>query len=274
MKATSAWQTGEWRIVLTALIVAGLVGILMHAAAGESERMTRRQAAAEARSIETGAELYALHCRACHGSRGEGVGQLGPALSEAKFFTGRMAEIGWQSTLCDYVVAVSTHGRLMATRPMYAGDGANAVMPPWLVTYGGPLRGDQIHDIARYVMNWRSTALGQVDLMVLEIPKINLDDPQTVSRGRQVFVQHCGRCHTVSGLTEATLQGPELSRAAVVVATRRLDLSAEDYIRESFLIPNAFRVEGFDPQTVGHSCGGVLSQREFDQVVAFLLTLK
>lgn len=273
MKATFA-SAGDWRLVLTVLIIGTLVGVLIHAAAGENERMRRRQVAAEARSIETGAELWDLHCRTCHGSRGEGVGQLGPALNEAKFFAGRMAEVGWQATLADYVVSVSTHGRLMATRPMYAGDGATAVMPPWLVTYGGPLRGDQIHDIARYVMNWRPSALGEVTLIELEIPKINLNDPRTVSRGKQVFVQHCGRCHTVGGLTQATLAGPELSRAAAVAATRRPDLPAEDYIRESFLIPNAYWVEGFDPQTVGHACGGVLSQREFDEVVAFLLTLK
>jgi mono/diheme cytochrome c family protein len=116
--------------------------------------------------------------------------------------------------------------------------------------------------------------LGQVHLIELEIPKVNLNDPQTVSRGKQVFVQHCGRCHTVSGLTEATLKGPELTRVAAVAASRRPDLSAEDYIRESFLIPNAYWVDGFEPQTVGQVCGGVISQREFDEVVAFLLSLK
>jgi hypothetical protein len=48
-------------------------------------------------------------------------------------------------------------------------------------------------------------------------------------------------------------------------------MRAEDYIRESFLIPNAFVLEGFEPENVGHRCGGVLSVRQLDEVVAFLL---
>jgi hypothetical protein len=43
------------------------------------------------------------------------------------------------------------------------------------------------------------------------------------------------------------------------------------YLRESFLLPNAHRVEGY-PDDV--QCGGVLSHSQLDDLVAFLLTLR
>ena len=97
----------------------------------EEARLARMEQAQRAQAIEVGAVLYEIHCRSCHGAKGEGAGQLGPPLNNAPFFTSRLAEVAWQTTLEDYVIAATTTGRVVATRPLYAGDGIVAVMSPW-----------------------------------------------------------------------------------------------------------------------------------------------
>jgi hypothetical protein len=196
---------------------------------------------------------------------------LGPALSDKTFFTTRLTEVGWLDTLEAYIFAATAQGRLMATRPMYAGDGKTAVMAPWLDQYGGPLREDQIHNLAAFVMNWKPTALGETVLAELVVPKTNLNDPRTVKRGKQVFLENCGTCHSIQGIHTAKQQGPDLTDIAQTGESRQSDLSAEEYIRESFLLPNAFVVEGYDPQKLGYGCGGILSVSQLDEVTAFLL---
>jgi mono/diheme cytochrome c family protein len=264
----------QLQIFLGLLITVILISVFLYAIEKEKGRMDLQEKALQARSIEVGADLYELHCRTCHGAKGEGVGQLGSTIGDKKFFTARLAEVGWQDTLEAYIITTSAHGRLMATRPMYAGDGKAAVMSPWRDKYGGPLRDDQIRDIAAFVMNWRATALGKIKLTELELPKTSLSDPETVARGKQVFLKNCSNCHTIQNVSEAEKQGPELTHIAQVAATRKPDMSAEDYIRDSFLIPNAYIVEGFEPEKVGHRCGGVLSEQQLDEIVAFLLTQK
>jgi mono/diheme cytochrome c family protein len=253
---------------IVALLTAALV---LQAAVHEGARMERQQRRHLASAIEVGADLYESNCRTCHGSRGEGVGQLGPALADKKFFTERIDETGWQGTLEAYIIASSSHGRLMATRPMYAGNETTAVMAPWLDRYGGPLREDQIRAIAVFVMNWESTALGRVELIELEVPKTNLSDPRTLSRGKEVFLAHCAQCHLIANVSQPQQKGPELTHIGTAALSRKPNLPAEDYLRESFLIPNAFVVEGFEADKIGYHCGGLLSSKQLDEVVAFLL---
>ncbi|MEJ2639438.1 MAG: c-type cytochrome [Desulfosarcinaceae bacterium] len=264
----------QTQVAIGVLCTLALTLVLTQAAIRETTRMERQQRRHWAAAIEAGAALYEANCRTCHGSRGEGVGQLGPPLANAKFFTDRLAEVGWQDTLKAYVIAASSHGRLMATRPMYAGNATTAVMPPWLDRYGGPLREDQIRDIAAFVINWKPTALGEVELVELVVPKTNAGDPQTISRGREVFRSHCAQCHLIAGANPPEKAAPELTHIATTARTRRaeMEMTAEAYIRESFLIPNAYVVEGFEPDKVGYHCGGLLSARQLDEVVAFLLT--
>jgi mono/diheme cytochrome c family protein len=264
----------QTQVSLGLFFTLALTLLLTQAAWREPTRMAHAQRRQRAAAIEIGATLYEANCRTCHGSRGEGVGQLGPALAEKKFFTDRLTEVGWQDTLEAYIIATSSHGRLMATRPMYAGNATTAVMPPWLDRYGGPLRNDQIGNIAAFILNWGPTALGEVELVQLVVPKTNAADPQTISRGRRVFMDNCARCHRIPQAGQPEKAGPDLTHIAKTAAARRLDaeMSAEDYIRESFLIPNAYIVEGFEPDKIGHHCGGLLSVRQLDEVVAFLLT--
>jgi len=246
--------------------------LLLFIAWAESGRMQQKQTAQHAHAIETGAALYQLHCRTCHGARGEGVGQLGPALSDRTFFTQRLTDVGWQGTLRSFMDATAENGRLMATRPMYAGDGITAVMPPWLIAHGGPLRSDQIRNITDFILNWEQTAMGRAELVVLQIPSFSGSDPAAIERGRAAYKRHCAACHSIDGVAQAEKAGPDLTHIARVAATRQKDMSAEDYIRRSFLLPAADTVQGFDQSKLGYTCGGVLGMRQFDEIVAFLLT--
>jgi hypothetical protein len=81
----------------------------------------------------------------------------------------------------------------------------------------------------------------------------------------------CDDCHTIAGLSQGQT-GPELTNIGVVAVNRRPGMSAEDYIRESFLIPNAFFVEGYEPDSTTEVCGGPLSELQLNDVVAFLLS--
>lgn len=258
------------------LIVAICSGALLAASlsvifSGEEDRLYQDAANRAGAVIEQGARLYGLHCRTCHGSRGEGVGQLGPALGDNHFFTKRLQEVGWQSTLQDYVVSTTTHGRMMGTRPIYAGNGTTAVMAPWHRDHGGMLRSDQISDLAAFILNWQATATGKVELAVLSLPEQNPQDPKTISRGEQVFHNHCARCHQASSATASTaLVGPPLANIAVDGASRRAGMTAQEYIRESILIPAAHRPEGYADLKKDEECGAVLTESELVAVIASL----
>ncbi len=256
---------------ILAVIVTVLLAVLFFAAnpiiAGRMAVFEDRQAAQD---IATGAALFEANCRSCHGINGEGVGELGPALNERAFFQDRMKTLGWPGTLGEYVSATIAQGRIAATRPLYAGDG-NVVMTAWSQQYGGPLRPDEIAALTAFVLNWEDTALGVATLEPVMTPTPSPEDlAGQAGVGREVFSDAgCGECHAVAGLSTGTT-GPDLSYIGAEAATRKPGLSAELYLRESFLLPNAYRVEGYPTEV---QCGGVLSRSQLDALVAFLLTL-
>jgi mono/diheme cytochrome c family protein len=260
---------------LSSIISALLLTVLfIYIIAKEPSQLKTKDNHQLGQSISIGAGLYELHCRTCHGVKGEGVGQLGPALNDSIFFTERLKEVGWQDTMESYILASIAHGRIIATRPKYAGNTSTAVMNPWLDDYGGPLRMDQIKDITNYILNWKATALGEVELKTLKIPEPSLNDSATIAKGKTVFLSQCKECHIINGLNTATKKGPNLSGIAEIALTRNSEIKPEQYIRESVLIPTEIIVKGFEPDTLGYQCGGVLSKKQLDEVTAFLLSHK
>lgn len=260
----------RFRLALLACILSLLLFWLVR---HEDERLLAAAAQQDGERIEIGATLYEDHCRKCHGGRGEGVGQLGPALADRHFFTKRMAEVGWQGSLEEYIAATTAHGRMMATRPLYAGDGLTAAMPPWLIAYGGPLRDDEIRAIARFVLNWQASALGRVKLKEIALPPVDLSDPATATKaGGVVFDNHCASCHSLGGRKDQDrgIAGPALDGIGGRAGSRVPKVLAADYLRQSVLVPAAFVVEGF-PQAARKGCGAILSEDQLQSVVAFLL---
>lgn len=262
----------QLEIALGTFLVAITAVLLVVFGLNEEQRMARLEEAQSAHAIEVGAALFENNCSGCHGLKGEGIPGLCPPLNDRNFFTNRLEEVGWPGSLEDYIISTVTTGRLTSTRPeQYAGQGKPA-MPTWSESLGGPLREDQIRDLAAFILNWQATALEQVVLEELPTPTPRpeeLADP--VARGRQVFLDMgCTGCHTIEGVSTGTV-GPNLTHIGEVAGTRVQGQVAEDYIRQSILDPNSHMVEGFQPNIMPQNFGERLSQDQLSDLVAFLL---
>jgi len=173
------------RFDITLGLVASLATVALVAVYGlrEESRMESTEAGFHARSVETGAELFDQYCSNCHGPNASG--SVCPPLDETSGLHGgdlgpgvacRLEEVGWDpADPLGYVVSVIEAGRPYSTRPLrYPGnrisatplapgdptpeatDAPIAAMPAWSEDYGGPLRGDQIEDLANYIVAFRS----------------------------------------------------------------------------------------------------------------------
>ncbi|MDX1435985.1 MAG: c-type cytochrome [Anaerolineales bacterium] len=250
-------------IVLISAVVLVIYGVL------ENDRMDLRGSEIRGEAIEKGAELFESNCAACHGDRGKGITGIAPPLTEADFYTERMEVVGWNGTLEDYIISTVSSGRRVSTRPeLYVGAGVPA-MPAWSQQFGGPLRTDQIRDIAAYILSWEELAIAGGSIEVLATPTPVEITPE--SRGQALYAQlGCGACHTITGISAGAL-APNLTQIGTVAETRIDGYTAEDYITESILDPNAYVVEGFQPDLMPQTFGEQLSDEELSDLVAFLL---
>ena len=161
---------------------------------------------------------------------------------------------------------------MTSTRPgEYAGQGSPA-MPAWSDQYGGPLREDQIRSIAAFVMNWEATAVEGVTLEEIATPTASVEELQDpVARGQRVYLDNgCGGCHVIEGLSSGTV-GPELTLIGEIAGTRIEDYSAENYIQELILFPNAYIVEGYPQDVMPKTFGETLEEQALDDLFTFLL---
>lgn len=270
----------------TVLVILTGVIILVYGL-GEEERMADFERAQAAQAIEVGASLFENNCSGCHGLQGEGVPGLCPPLNDRNFFDSRLDEVQWSGTLEDYIVATVSSGRLTSTRPeQYAGQGIPA-MPAWSEAYAGPLRQDQIENIATFVMNWESTAPDRQVAQAPEGPVVGTDITQELPAGDPVngldvsTSQGCTACHitTATGPAwEPTDSVPGIGdRAATRIEQADYTGSAttaEQYLLESIVQTNVYVVEGFVPNLMPATFGDTLSPQDAADLIAYLLTIK
>ncbi len=121
-------------------------------------------------------------------------------------------------------------------------------------------------------MNWEATAIEEVVLEELPTPTPSaeeLDDP--VARGQRVYLDMgCGGCHTIDGVSSGAV-GPNLNQIGEIAANRVEGQNAEEYIRESILMPNDYVVEGFSEGIMPQNFGERLNQDQLSDLVAFLV---
>jgi mono/diheme cytochrome c family protein len=83
------------------------------------------------------------------------------------------------------------------------------------------------------------------------------------SAGRQVFeTQGCGSCHTFSAAGTSGSVGPNLDEA--------LQGKDAEFVHESIVDPNAEVASGFAPNVMPQDYGQNLTQKQVDDLVAFL----
>jgi Cytochrome c len=85
-------------------------------------------------------------------------------------------------------------------------------------------------------------------------------------------VAGCKTCHSLE--PGVIVIGPSLAGIGSSAGTRVENETAEEYLKESILTPDAYLVEGFPAGVMPNSYGSQLSPEEVDSLVGFLLTLK
>jgi mono/diheme cytochrome c family protein len=94
--------------------------------------------------------------------------------------------------------------------------------------------------------------------------------PSVALDGAEVFhAKGCAECHDGPGWDSPIGIGPSLREAAAWAGARVADTSAEDYVRQSVVAPQAFRsplvADGFEMPTI------TVSAEELDALVAYVL---
>lgn len=82
----------------------------------------------------------------------------------------------------------------------------------------------------------------------------------------------CITCHSLE--PGVVIVGPSHAGVGTRAATYVPGMSAEDYLHESIVNPDAHIVEGFTPGVMYQNFGAELNEQEIADLVAYLLTLK
>lgn len=92
------------------------------------------------------------------------------------------------------------------------------------------------------------------------------------TRGEQIFLsQPCHTCHVQLAVGPMLPGDPPL---ATIAETRRSGYSAELYLYESIVEPNAYIVSGFKKDIMPSEFDGNLTDQELSDLVAYLMTMK
>ncbi|MCZ7670713.1 MAG: cytochrome c [Chloroflexi bacterium] len=133
--------------------------IIGYAALREPARLERFTEAELGRSVETGAHLFDQNCANCHGenglaeecydpSTGEQIGCIGLPLNNMALLCGdntaRMQAMNWEGSKQAFIQSTVASGR------------PGTQMPTWANEYGGPMRPDQVRNVANFVLNWQT----------------------------------------------------------------------------------------------------------------------
>ncbi len=108
-------------------------------------------------------------------------------------------------------------------------------------------------------------SIDELKVQVASLPKGD------ATSGEKLFSDEgCQVCHSLQA--NVRVIGPSLSGVAERGATRKPNYTIEMYLYESIVYPNAFVVPGFQKNAMPVKFGQTLSQQQFADLVAFLLT--
>jgi len=114
---------------------------------------------------------------------------------------------------------------------------------------------------------------------VISCSNEGVQDQNAPNDGEKLFKQSviggnagCATCHSLE--EGIILIGPSLAGIGKTSSQRNPGKSAEEYIRESILKPNAFVLEGFPAGVMPGSYAEDISEIELNLIVDFLLALR
>jgi cytochrome c oxidase cbb3-type subunit 3 len=162
---------------LGAVLTLALILVVGLFSAFQPMRMFQSAKAMQAEAIHRGAEVFGHDCAACHGTRGEGVRGVAPALNTQEFLKEASDEV---------MVNTITDGR------------PGTSMPAWGQARGGPYNAQVVEDLVAYIRSWEATA-PSVEEMAHEGDTV---------QGAVLFSTTCFACHGASGEGAA---GPPLN---------------------------------------------------------------
>jgi cytochrome c oxidase cbb3-type subunit 3 len=174
-------------LTLAVILVFGVFAALQPVHMHESATELRAEA------IGRGVEVFARDCATCHGGRGEGVRNIGPALNTQEFLREASDEL---------VFNTITDGR------------PGTSMPAWGQARGGPYNAQLVEDLVALIRSWQATAPSAQEL-------VHRGDPV---EGAVLFSTTCYACHGVSG---EGADGPRLNDRASLA---KFD---DDYYRQA-----------------------------------------
>jgi mono/diheme cytochrome c family protein len=195
--------------------------------------------------LSNGKALFVQRCGSCHAlSRAGTQGQTGPNLDAAFRAALRAGES--RDTVEGVVRDQISHVR------------RSSAMPKNLVT------GNDARDVAAYVA-FAADRLGE-DQGALAQAGL-----EGATSGQQIFVAAgCGSCHKLAKAGTNGTIGPSLDDLASVAGKQEPGTSAEDYVRQSILDPEAFTVKGFQAGVMP-SFKGRLDDKQVQALVDYLL---
>ncbi len=107
--------------------------------------------------------------------------------------------------------------------------------------------------------------------------------PGDPARGKALYNQKtlgtksaegCVSCHNYNETKGDNKKAPFTQGTATRAETRVPGLTAAEYIRESFMTPNAYVVEGYNNGDMYQNWGKELSKQQIEDLVAYLLSEK
>jgi mono/diheme cytochrome c family protein len=101
------------------------------------------------------------------------------------------------------------------------------------------------------------------------VPSGGAGDPVA---GEATFKIECARCHSVQAGVAGI--GPSLAGIGTSAGTMVSGMSAEQFLHQSIVDPNAQVTPGFSAGIMPNSFGTRLTSQQIDDLVAHLLTLK
>lgn len=263
------------------------VAVVLFQGVGEESRMAAQTANWDGRSIQNGAAVFANNCTTCHGMDGKGLPGVAPALNSRYFFTQRLKDLGFTGSLEDYVALTVAAGRPNNRTTQWA-----QIMPTWSSQYGGPLRDDQVRDVAKFVVNWEAEALTQtketdpwqpfdnaptVDIygdgaVVVQEPAAEPTGPRPP---QELFVSMgCIGCHNINLPQDEQNRGPvapNLGNLYDHAANRVPGEDAPTYVHNSIVNPNGYVVEGYIAGVMPQNFTERMSEEEIQALVAWIL---